>query len=352
MNLKSLWQTLGLSGFLGLQLLLITCGGPKPQSTPPTPPWPTGGTVTTGAPSPTQIPTQAPTPPAPAVRLMANPAVIERGGVSTLAWSSLGATELIIAPGIGIVEPQGTASVTPAETTRYTIRAEGPGGMATASVRIVVTAPRPREAAAAPPPEPMPQFPWPPPKWTSRYPVPDGLVMRTGNPETLGTAFDRIKEALRRADMSEWSVYVIGDDGFAVVTRLESIEVDGRPKPDRWSVDQRPLEKFSLQAYLAALFRAQPGRYRVVVLTVTARPVIAGPAPPTPTQIEKLLKSGAGDLPLEIRRQNLGPSQHCEALIYEFYRASADDPPTLVEMSALSPVQHLVGAGLWRKEEL
>jgi hypothetical protein len=122
------------------------------------------------------------------------------------------------------------------------------------------------ETAAPAPPGPgpssaMPQFRWPPPRWTARAVLPAGTVV-TAEGEQLGSVFDRLRLALRRAGIPEWSVYAIGSDGFAVVSRLESIQDDGRPTAERWAVEPVRPRIFSLSDYITALFRATPGRYR------------------------------------------------------------------------------------------
>jgi hypothetical protein len=108
----------------------------------------------------------------------------------------------------------------------------------------------------------------------------------------------------------------------------------------------------SFREWLKAVFQARPGRYRVIVLVVTTRAVTAGEKEPQPSTMEELLKKGAGDLPDEMRKKDLGPSEQCEALIYEFHRPSEDDDPVLVGLSQISVIDHLSAAGLWRKEEL
>lgn len=204
----------------------------------------------------------------------------------------------------------------------------------------------------APPPSAVPQFPWPPPKWSSRYVIPSGLVT-IGKPEELGTIFDRISEALRRGMIKEHSVYAISD-GFVVVCRLESINDDGKAKaePERWSIEEPREGLHSLTAYLRALFSARPGRYRVVALAVTSQVIVAGSQEPTPGEANLWLKQGAGTLPIQLRNNMLSEGGKCEALIYEFHRKSADDSPQLVEMSLIPPQSHLVGAGLWTIEQV
>ncbi len=319
----------------------------------------------------TSIPPPPPPPPAPTVTLSAEPSIVEKGKSVTLTWSSENAAELQLQPGVGRVEAKGSTMVTPMDSITYTLTANGPGGEQNATARITITRPSTSRGPASelePPKkgkklakkngsspaknEAFPQFPWPPPQWTSRYPVPDALVMRTnGRQSTLGEAFDRIKQALDQARIAEWSVYAIDSDGFAVVGRLERIQDDGQPEVERWSAGRTRCKRFTLKCYFEALFKASPGRYRVIVLAVTPRPIVAGPAPPTTETMTKLLKGGAGNLPHEMRGQVV-PSSKCEALIYEFYRRSAEDTPALVELSSLEPKQHLVGAGLWQKGDL
>ncbi len=97
-------------------------------------------------PPPVQSPTttQAPTATAPArptVTLQASSTFIQKGESSTLNWSSTNATSLVITPSVGSVAPEGSAKVTPADSTTYTITATGPGGSADANIRITVGAP-------------------------------------------------------------------------------------------------------------------------------------------------------------------------------------------------------------------
>jgi peptidoglycan-associated lipoprotein len=75
---------------------------------------------------------------------------VERGQSVTLSWSSDNATELGIAPGVGTVQATGSKSVSPRDSTTYTLTAKGPGGSVTATARVTVTVPPP------PPPPPPP----------------------------------------------------------------------------------------------------------------------------------------------------------------------------------------------------
>lgn len=92
------------------------------------------------APEPPPTPV-APPPAKPTVSLSANPTSINRGQSSTLSWTSTDATQLTIAPDVGAVNAQGSTSVSPSDSTTYTITASGPGGSADSTVRVTVTAP-------------------------------------------------------------------------------------------------------------------------------------------------------------------------------------------------------------------
>ncbi len=101
------------------------------------------------APPPQVPPPPPPTPARPTVTLNASSAFIHSGESLTLNWSSTNATDLNLAPGVGKVAPEGSTSVSPTESTTYSITAAGPGGTADSSVRITVS-------PAAPPPSAKP----------------------------------------------------------------------------------------------------------------------------------------------------------------------------------------------------
>ena len=131
----SVSRSLYRAGFLvafAAAALTVGCGK-KTVAPPPTPPAP------------------APAPARPTVTLQASPSSVNTGESSTLSWNSTDATQLSIDPGVGAVPAQGTAKVTPSDTTTYTITATGPGGSTTATATVSVNAP--------PPPPPAPAGP-------------------------------------------------------------------------------------------------------------------------------------------------------------------------------------------------
>jgi peptidoglycan-associated lipoprotein len=91
------------------------------------------------------------TPPPAAVKPTANLTAdrnsINKGESVKLSWTTTDAANVSIAPEVGAVTPQGSTTVTPAESTTYTLTASGSGGSTDASVRVTVNVPAPVAAA-------------------------------------------------------------------------------------------------------------------------------------------------------------------------------------------------------------
>jgi peptidoglycan-associated lipoprotein len=105
---------------LGAILFLGACHKKQPPPPPPPPP-----------------PAAAPT-----ASLTASPETIDKGQSSTLTWKTENATDVSI-DGIGAVQPSGSQSVNPTDSTTYTLTAKGAGGTQTATARVTVSAPPP-----------------------------------------------------------------------------------------------------------------------------------------------------------------------------------------------------------------
>jgi len=120
-----------LSGLLGVVLLAGACHKKQVAAAPPSAP-------------------PAPSTPAPTVHLTAEPSTIERGQSVTLSWTSQNATDLNLVPGVGSVQAQGSTTVSPQESTTYTLTASGPGGSVTETARVTVTTPPPTAPAETP----------------------------------------------------------------------------------------------------------------------------------------------------------------------------------------------------------
>ncbi|HET7214208.1 MAG TPA: peptidoglycan-associated lipoprotein Pal [Terriglobia bacterium] len=120
-----------LVGTLGVLMLAASCH--KKAVAPPPPP-----------PAPAAAPEQ------PTVNLTAVPSTIQSGQSVTLSWTSENATSLDLQPGVGAVQSSGSTSVSPTESTTYTLTAKGPGGEATSTARVTVTSAPPPPPAAPP----------------------------------------------------------------------------------------------------------------------------------------------------------------------------------------------------------
>ena len=79
----------------------------------------------------------APAVDAPTATLSADPLAIDQGQTVTLTWRTTNATDVSI-DGIGTVNPSGTQTVTPSNSTNFHLIAKGDGGTADANVRVTV----------------------------------------------------------------------------------------------------------------------------------------------------------------------------------------------------------------------
>src|SRR5258708_3243395 len=106
-------------------MTLSACGKKK---TPPPPPPP-------------------PPPPAPTASISVSPNSIQAGQSASLTWQTSNASDVSI-DGIGAVQPNGSQSVNPTDSTTYHLVAKGSGGSQEATARLTVA------PSAAPPPPP------------------------------------------------------------------------------------------------------------------------------------------------------------------------------------------------------
>jgi len=94
-------------------------------------------------------PPPPPPPPAPTASIAVTPNTIQAGQSASLTWQTSNATDVSI-DGIGAVQPNGSQSVSPSDSTTYHLTAKGSGGTQEATARLTVTQPPP------PPPPPPP----------------------------------------------------------------------------------------------------------------------------------------------------------------------------------------------------
>ena len=118
--------------FASTALLFVAACNKKPKAVPPAPPAP------------------APVAAKPTVSISADRTAINKGESAKLSWTTTDSTSVSISPEVGAVTPQGSTTVTPADSTTYAITATGPGGSSDANVRITVNAPPPPPAPKGP----------------------------------------------------------------------------------------------------------------------------------------------------------------------------------------------------------
>ena len=190
----------------------------------------------------------------------------------------------------------------------------------------------------------LPSFPWPPPKFSAKTAIDRALLEKSTGDTTLGDVDRRLRSAF---DANDYEIgYFKAPGGYALVTRMESIENDGSPKTDgRWLIARQPIKKFSLSAYLGALFGADPGKYRVIVFAVTTASVVGSNQQPTSNDAESWFLQGEDILPNEVAKQEFSRRHRCVALIYEFARPSKESDPRQVAPGMTAKV-HLTKSGL------
>jgi peptidoglycan-associated lipoprotein len=93
------------------------------------------------APLPQPPEATTPAPPGPPVcKLTAEPAAVDQGSSVTLSWTSQNATDVNIDPTLGKQLTEGSTTASPSESTTYILTATGPGGSATCTARVTVSA--------------------------------------------------------------------------------------------------------------------------------------------------------------------------------------------------------------------
>ncbi len=177
--------------------------------------------------------------------------------------------------------------------------------------------------------------------------MPNNLIRRDSQIQTFRDVNRLLTSALDRNGYVEKSYYAV-PLGFALVTRLEQIDLDGRSKvpPARWSAGPQTPTNFSLSAYVRALLTANPGYYRLIVLIVTRVPFTQSEREITQSEAALWLRAGLNILPESIGARLYEPDVMCTALIYEF-EGKGSAAPRILLPSRLDAHTHLANSGLW-----
>jgi hypothetical protein len=198
---------------------------------------------------------------------------------------------------------------------------------------------------------------WPPPKPSTFVTLPTRLCHDPAHP-TLQGSWDLLHAAFERAGFpDDERTFSIGkNEGFAMLGRMEAINDDASPRPatSRWG---NPLTgdpgSFSISQWFKEVFSRVTGRYRVIALVVTLRPMRTTVVTPTLARLDSIVDSGPiGPLPSAMGAGRMPPEVPCYALIYELERPSIPANTRIVSPSAHLAREHLVKSKLWTNTQL
>jgi hypothetical protein len=156
----------------------------------------------------------------------------------------------------------------------------------------------------APSPPRLQLFPWPPPAPSTFAVISSERILNSGalaRAPTFSGIDSGLRSALRAAGGAEASYYAV-PQGYAMVTRLESIESNGalKPEAERWGQSSLLPSDFSLVSYLKLLFLAPQGHYRLIVFVVTAESFSGTKTDVTSDEARMWLTYGENLLPAEV----------------------------------------------------
>ena len=193
----------------------------------------------------------------------------------------------------------------------------------------------------------IPRFPWPPPQASALSVMPRALLRdHSGNQLTkLEQVDSRLSESLERCGYTEKRYYAV-PNGFALVTKIEQIDSEGRPKKPRWSVEIGKVRNFTVESYLKALLMAPHGYFRVIAFVVTSRPFVTNGDLLTRKEADQWLIGGLNILPSSIREFDLTKDHKVTALIYEFEKKGIKGDVNCLVPGKLQGETHLKGSGL------
>lgn len=191
----------------------------------------------------------------------------------------------------------------------------------------------------------IPVFPFPPPKPSAIDVITIDKFPDANNLEDINNFIGR---TLNQCGYHEKSIYEI-PNGFALVSRIEKINSDASSKnpPERWEINSKVKNSFSISDYIKSLFSSNPGFYRVIVFMVTDIPFNTTKNVPSKEDATDWLYNGLNILPDEIGSTTLNQSYSCSVLIYEFKSPESGESAFLMSPSLHTGREHLIKANLW-----
>jgi len=193
--------------------------------------------------------------------------------------------------------------------------------------------------------EAMPPFPFPPLEASAQHVLSKEYFKEGGS---LANVNQKLLKAMNLCGYLEKSYYSI-PKGFAIVTRIEKIkkDVSSYPPPERWDVEQpKNQEKpFGLWDYLASLFTAKKGTYRIIVFLITPIPFNQSEEKMSMRAAKRYLKGGENKLSEDVGNELWTKYYDCTALIYEFVKPEYEKGK-FVRISKYQGLTHLERSNL------
>ncbi|MEO0784067.1 MAG: hypothetical protein AAFY10_00085 [Pseudomonadota bacterium] len=190
---------------------------------------------------------------------------------------------------------------------------------------------------------------WPPPAPSTYVALPRPLLTAgLGASPPLNDVGRRVDDALDAAGYTEKAYFTVGCDGWAIITRLERIGVDGTPVEGQRFDPPEAGEKWSLTGYISRLFYAPPGYYRQIIFVATPREVDPEDMAELEgrEQLEGIAEEGA-DAMIELDPESTFTQAHkLYALIYEF-RAEGEENVEVRRPSPVEATAHLTRSGIY-----
>jgi hypothetical protein len=189
----------------------------------------------------------------------------------------------------------------------------------------------------------FPQFPAKPPRPSDVEPVSRNYFKSA---KKLGDVDAVISAALDENGYTRKSYFYV-KDGFAIVTQLEKTDKNGKPLTgdDRWTKEIYSSKGFSLSGYFEALFNAQTGYYRCIVIIINKDPLVFSEKEADAEWAEELLYDGGTNLPYNIADMTFTQQHKVTAIIYQFKKTENSENASLIKPTK-TPGQHLTITGI------